>query len=249
MGRFYLDTEYTNGNYYRGDIFEIALVSEETCRVFHQYVRIPYNICEYVKRLCNINDEVIRHKGVSFNFMLDRLLRFVKSETNTPILIAHAGYLFDFPILFVNCMKHNIDIADTFANFTFIDTLRVLKERGEYTKSSLKSIANISFHHHSAKEDAKTLMYVFTKQYSYAELLNKFTKEECESSLKFSTNDILDFLVKKLPITIQQLRKIVSSVESRKELIPLLEQYVLNKSALNRKQIVKLSHYAYKYFR
>ena len=69
--KFYLDTEYTNGNYYQGDIFEIALVSEDTGRVFHQYVKIPYNLPKNSKRLCNINDEVIRHKRVSFKFMLD----------------------------------------------------------------------------------------------------------------------------------------------------------------------------------
>ena len=29
MGRFYLDMEFTNGNYYLVDILEIALVAEE----------------------------------------------------------------------------------------------------------------------------------------------------------------------------------------------------------------------------
>ena len=47
--RFYLDTEFTNGNYYRGDIFELALISEKTCRIFHQYIQIPYDIPTYVK--------------------------------------------------------------------------------------------------------------------------------------------------------------------------------------------------------
>ena len=128
MMKFYLDTEYTNGNYYQGDIFEIALVSEDTGRVFHQYVKIPYNLPKNSKRLCNINDYVIRCKGISFQLMLNRLWHFLKCETSTPIIIAHAGYLFDFPILFVNCMKYKINIIDTFSNFTFIDTVRVLKD-------------------------------------------------------------------------------------------------------------------------
>ena len=64
LGRFYLDTEYTNGNYYQGDIFEIALVSEHTYRVFHQYIQIPYGLPKNVKRLCRVNDKMLRIKGV-----------------------------------------------------------------------------------------------------------------------------------------------------------------------------------------
>ena len=78
---------------------------------------------------------MIKHKDVPFKFKLNRLLQFVNIETITPILIAHVGYLLDFSILFGNCMKHNMNITDTFTNYKFIDTVRVLKESGEYTKS------------------------------------------------------------------------------------------------------------------
>ena len=63
----------------------------------------------------------------------------------------------------------------------------------------------------------------------------------------FSVNDILCFIDKKLPLTIYELRKCVSSVQSSEELISILEQYAQRKTALNIKQIVKLSIYAYKY--
>ena len=248
MVRFYLDTEYTNGNYYQGDIFEIALVSAETCRIFHQYVKIPYNLPKNVKRLCNINDEVIQCKGVSFKYMINRLLQFVKSETNAPILVAHAGYLFDFPILFVNCIKLNINIEAAFASFAFIDTVRVLKEKGGYIKPGLKTITNVKFHHHSAIEDAKTLMHVFTKQSPYIELINNCDGELCQNSLIFSKNDILQFLEKKLPITIHELFQLVNSVQSGIDLLYILEEYAKRKSPLNKKQILKLSIYAYKSF-
>ena len=69
--------------------------------------------------------------------MLNRLLQFVNSETSTPKLVAHGGYLSDFPLLFINCMKHSIDIADNFANYKFIDTVRFLKEQGRYKKPGL----------------------------------------------------------------------------------------------------------------
>ena len=97
-GRFYLDTEYTNGNYYLGDIFEIALISEDTCRVFHKYIKIPYRLSKYVKQTCNVSDNILRQKGVPFLYMLKKMQQFVYSETTTPILIAHGGFLCDFPL-------------------------------------------------------------------------------------------------------------------------------------------------------
>ena len=35
MGRFYLYTEFTNGNYYLADIIEIVLIAEESGNTFH----------------------------------------------------------------------------------------------------------------------------------------------------------------------------------------------------------------------
>ena len=37
---FYLDMEFTNGNYYLADILELALVAEESGYVFHSYVLV-----------------------------------------------------------------------------------------------------------------------------------------------------------------------------------------------------------------
>ena len=44
MGRFYLDMEFTNGNYYLVDILEIALLAEESGNVYHSYVKMNYLI-------------------------------------------------------------------------------------------------------------------------------------------------------------------------------------------------------------
>ena len=38
MGRFYLDMEFTNGNYYLTDILVIALVAEESGKIYHNYI-------------------------------------------------------------------------------------------------------------------------------------------------------------------------------------------------------------------
>ena len=39
MGRFYLDVEFTNGNYLT-DILGIALVEEESGNIYRRYVKI-----------------------------------------------------------------------------------------------------------------------------------------------------------------------------------------------------------------
>jgi DNA polymerase III alpha subunit (gram-positive type) len=148
-GQFFLDTEYTNGNYYLGDIFEIALVSENTHRTFRQYVKIPYAISKRVKKVCNINDEVLRHKGVEFTYMIKRLCEFVKSETTTPTLIAHNGYLCDYPLLFANCMKYNLEVEDIFDNYIFVDSIKVLECAG-CRKPELKTISRSKFAQHNA---------------------------------------------------------------------------------------------------
>ena len=38
MGKFYLNVEFKNGNYYLYDIVEIALIAEESGNDFHSYV-------------------------------------------------------------------------------------------------------------------------------------------------------------------------------------------------------------------
>ena len=54
MGRFYLDMEFTNGNYYLADIIEIALATEDSGNTFHSYTRIQNSIPKRVKELTNI---------------------------------------------------------------------------------------------------------------------------------------------------------------------------------------------------
>ena len=238
-GRFFLDTEYTNGNFYQGDIFEIAVVSESTYRTFHQYVKIPYAIPKNVKELCNINDEVLRQKGVHFTYMIKRLKEFVKSETTTPTVIAHGGYLTDFPLLFANCMKYNIEVKDIFENYTFADSVKML-ECINCKKTGLNTISDSKYKQHSALSDVKALASVFSKK--YIDLLN-------QNLVSCSTGDILQSLGRKLPISIDELYHLSKSVNNIEQLTHCLKHYAYRKSALSNKQIVKVAIYAFKYLR
>ena len=63
MGIFYIDNEYTNGNYYLGDVFEIACLSENSGYIFHCYINIASTIPAYIKRMCNVTDRKIKHSA------------------------------------------------------------------------------------------------------------------------------------------------------------------------------------------
>ena len=66
MGRFYLDMEFTNGNYYLVDILETALLAEESGKVYHSYVKINYSVPKQVQLLTGITNRTIETHGVPF---------------------------------------------------------------------------------------------------------------------------------------------------------------------------------------
>ena len=100
MGRYYLDLEYTNGNYYLSDIIELALLAEHTGNTFHSYVRIHYLIPTRVKELTNISDDLLATAGCSFKDTIASLSAFLHDEQKRsdtqPIIIAHAGFFIRF---------------------------------------------------------------------------------------------------------------------------------------------------------
>ena len=59
MGRFYLDMEFTNGNYYLMDILEIAVVAEESGNIYHRYVKIHHSVPKQVQLLTGITNRTI----------------------------------------------------------------------------------------------------------------------------------------------------------------------------------------------
>ena len=108
-----MDLEFINGNYYLADILEIALLSEESGKVFHSYGKIHYSVPQRVQQLTGITNSTIKTLGLPFREVMDGLVEFLhrkqaRGET-LPLIIAHGGYLHDIPILLASCMKHNCD--------------------------------------------------------------------------------------------------------------------------------------------
>ena len=208
MGRFYLDIDFTNGNYYLADIIEIALIAEESRNIFHSYVKIHYSIPRRVQQLTNISNKTVKYVGLSFRIMMDALNGFLcceqaQSET-IPIIIAHGGFLNDFTILLANCAKHEYDnYSLLLGNCTYVDSMLMFQNAG-YARPGLDALSrkfNIVMRarkYHSALHDAELLLTICIKRVDLL-LLD-------QHSLTF--NDILLYLNEKLPIPIWRVFKL-----------------------------------------
>ena len=80
MGRFNLDMEFTNGNYYLVDILEIALLAEESGNVYQSYVKINYSVPKQMQLLTGITNRTIETHGVPFRNAMDGLVEFIRCE-------------------------------------------------------------------------------------------------------------------------------------------------------------------------
>ncbi|MAG86097.1 MAG: hypothetical protein CMB97_01635 [Flavobacteriaceae bacterium] len=128
MAQFYLDMEFVNGNYYLVDIIEISLVAEDCGYTFHGYVYTT--ILRQVQQLTHISNNTIRMIGLSFYKVMEGFFEFIKLESgssSSPLIIAHGGYLHEFPFLLANCMKHNIGYTPL-TMFTFVDSLQLFQD-------------------------------------------------------------------------------------------------------------------------
>ena len=239
MGRFYLDLEFTNGNYYLCDIIEIALLAADSGNTFHSYVKIHYSIPARVKELTNITDGLLTSAGCSFRDTMIALLEFIRRERQEslddtpPTIIAHSGYLFDFPILLANCMKHNFKDFDLLHDCLFVDSVHIFKNSG-YKRCGLDSLCQelgLMRTSHSAAKDVHLLERVFSNQ-TIAE--------------SYSFPDLVDFLQQKLPVPIHRVYAWARRCHSVSDLEMMLVRFVRGKTALSEKQMFKVAHWYFK---
>ena len=243
--KFYLDTEYTNGNFYLGDIFEIALISEESGNAFHTLIKVPTKVSSYTKFMCRITDEILQSEGLLFNQSFDAMIDFITEEAKGDVvIIAHSGFLFDFPLLTINCLKNKCN-TDVMKNYLFIDSLKILqKEEGiNHNQLSLEKLANKVLDKipvfHSAFNDAKTLMLIF-QQSPYKNILSQNMMNT------FSINSINQYVCSKMPISIDDLYKLCLDASSVEYLMLLLCKYTHENTALKKSIVNKICHYYFK---
>ena len=220
MGKFFLDLEFTNGNYYLSDIIELALIAEETGKVFHRYVKIHYRIPNRVQELTRITDKTLANLGCSFKDVMTEMIGFIQCEqldSNTnPIILAHGGYYNDFPILLANCTKHSFTDYGILKNCLFVDSIDLFKDVG-YEKSSLNNLCHefkIKRDFHSALEDALILKRILCDKKS----------ELCDHMYSYTFKDIGVWLNQKLPIPIKKIYDLERECSYPSDLRTLLYQ-------------------------
>ena len=234
-----MDAEYTNGNYYLGEIFEIALLSQSSGYIFHSYINISYRISKYVKKLCNVTDAIIHRQGQPFRRVINDLIRFIKqeeeeeTEATDTIIVGHGSYTTDFPLLLVNCMKAKYDYTQ-FKKFTFIDSMQVFKDKG-YKRPGLDALSGETDRlFHSATRDVELLR----------DIINRLSDDDITTTTKYVYNleDIIHYVNMKLPISIQHLYKLAAhNVTSYQCFESELYSRVNEKTALNSKQVCKIA--------
>ena len=240
MGLFYLDTELTNGNYYLGDIFEIAVLSEDRNQIFHSYINTRRPISRYVLNMCNVTLERIK-QSPPFHEVMESFFSFIKREeaasntTTSTIIIAHAGFYFDFPLLFVNCMRrqNGRNFLAEMKNFKFVDSVQALQYGYGYKKTSLSFLTGEKERVHSAIKDVELLRGV-VKNYRIDKNFNL--------SPLFSMQDIIQYLNSKLPISIDELRKLACTTSTRESFEIILYEHAITKSALSKKQVCNIAN-------
>ena len=248
MGLFYLDTEHSNGNFYLGDIFELALISKKSGNAFHTLIKIPTQLDNYLQFMCGITNQKIQKEGVQFKQAFSDMIDFIDTEANgTKVIIAaHSGYLADFPLLLVNCIKNQCE-TNRMINYEFIDTLQIIqKDRGETTHNtgfSLKSLAERVLRDktlplHSAYNDAVTLKNIFTHEPYKNILLQNLTNT-------YTIQKIQQYVNSKMPVTIADLYNHRTHVSSSDHLSLLLWKHVREKTALNKSNVKKIAVYYY----
>ena len=240
MGSFYLDMEFTNGNDYLVDILEISLLADESGNVYHSYVKINYSVPKQMQLLTEITNRTIETHGVPFRNVMDGLVEFIRrKQAHTPsLIIAHEGYVHDFPILQESCMKHNYNDYTVLAELMYADSMQNLKDAG-YKRPGLEALCadlKIERRGHSALADAKILKTVCTMK----------SEEMLHNPHGYTFIDIISYWNTKLPIPLQRVYGLANRCTSLAELEDMMYGYARPKTALNMKQLCKI---AYFYFR
>ena len=255
MNRFFLNTEYTNGNFYIGDIFDLALMAEKSGHVFHTLISVPAPLDNYIKFMCSITDEILKKEGVTFKYAFEAMIAFIsaeKVEDGEPVTImAHGGFTCDFPLLVTNCLKNKCDIS-SMLSYRLVDTVKILQHEAELDTTlslqcSLQTLSKKVFgepvHHsiHSAVNDAIMLKNIF-QYHPYRKILLKNMNNTS------NINTITWHLNGKMPISIADIYNRYQNVLSLHHLVLLLSTHIRNqKSSLNATTVEKIALYFYKY--
>ena len=242
MGIYFLDVEFTNGNFYMADIIEIALLADDTNHVFHQYIQIHYALPHRIEEMLDITNDILASRGCTFTNAMTGFLDFIRAEqmhsTTQAILIAHGGYYHDFPILLKNCIKHDFKDINLLRECLFVDSMNIFKDAGfpRPGLDTLSQLAHVQRYGHSALKDV----------YLLRDVAHYFPNVLLDHPYSYTYIDIRKLLRDKLPVSIHQLYTKARQCISYTELYDWLSVYSIKKTALHGYNV--LMHIAYHSF-
>ena len=179
---------------------------------------------------------------------MDGLVAFLHREQERgetlPFIIAHGGYLHDFPILLASCMKHNCDTSGILTECMFVESTQILQGDGYkrpgldvlceelnikgvlqddgYKRSGLDVLCeelNIKGSSHSTLEDVYILKTVCNKK-----------PEMLDDPYGYTFGDITYHLNRKLPLPIRKVYSLATEYVAYEELGCILYLSMLRQS-------------------
>ena len=189
--------------------------------------------------LTGITNRTIETHGVPFRNVMDGLVEFIRREATEPtIIIAHGGYAHDFPILLASYMKHKYNDYTVLAELVYVDSMQNLKDDG-YRRPGLGALyaeLKIGRKRHSALDDVKILKTVCTMK----------SGEMLQNPYGYTFIDIITYLNATLHIPLHMVCGLANRCASHAEVEDILYGYSRPKTALNMKQVCKITYF---YFR
>ena len=249
--KFYLDTEYVNGNYYMCDIFDISLLSDATGNTFHVYIKQDIPLPESVTKLTKITNEMLEENGVEdFAEAIDSMTNFIKNEIQELVndnvnvddvivtFIAHGGFENDFPFLINNCRKNNIVLDNLFNRAFYQDSMISFKSHYETPRlSSLARMCNLEnkYQRHSSFGDVRLLKELCDRHTPYISMFTKTYKQLCIE------------IYEKMPIDFEEIRMMkrvsLTSITRFTDMVRTRTKSNNSKSSLRNNNLDKICKY------
>ena len=235
MNIFFLDLEYSDSNLYKGEIFEIAVLSDKSGNIFHTYIQIVGVIPAFVETLCGVKDKNVKALGISFTAAMSDLWKFIKGESNgeNSMIISHGNW--DFPMITANLERNNISFSG-FEEFFYINSVKIMLANG-IEKPGLDQFAIRT--RHSAVDDVNILQKVVHQYVTVRDLYRNF----------ISFDEILTDLKERLPISFLDLFELVNNSVTKVDFKNKLYTYIKEKSQLKNKNMNEIADFYFNYFK
>ena len=231
---FYIDVEYNESNLYIGEIFELAVLSETSDKLFHSYISIQGALPWFYKKLCDIDETKLLAVGLPFRAVMKDLINFIWSNaSSTPFIIAHGDW--DFKMLAANLWRNECEFSGLH-EFLYINSVEILLKKGMEQPGLSRFCKREK---HSAKDDVRILQKVCRTYIEMRDIYSNFNSFECT---------IWEF-DKRVVVSLTMLREFVKDCDTKIELQNKLTVYVRKKTCLTVKSVHKIAEFYFSFYK